>query len=228
MSPRPAPPASPSWKRAFDLAVAVPALVTLAPLGLVVGASIRLTMGRPVLFRQPRPGLHERTFHLVKFRTMRDATDGQGRPLPDDQRVTRLGRFLRASSLDELPELWNVLRGDMSLVGPRPLLVRYLPYYRPDERLRFTVRPGITGLAQVGGRNELPWDERLGLDVRYVRTLGPWTDLRILARTVGAVLGRRGLRAVNVATAALQDLDVERRDAPWVRREPAPPQGSTP
>jgi len=198
----------------------VPALVALSPVMLAAAVAVRASLGRPVLFAQERPGLHERTFRLRKFRTMRDAVDARGRPLPDAERLTRLGAFLRATSIDELPELFSVLKGDMSLVGPRPLLVRYLPYYRPEERARFLVPPGITGLAQVEGRNDLPWDARLALDVAYVQRQSPWLDLALLARTVLKVVRRSGVQVV--PDRAMQDLDAERRDAPWVRRDPPP------
>ncbi len=173
-----------------------------------VAVAIRLSMGRPVLFRQIRPGLGERPFTLLKFRTMIDALDADGRPLPDTARLTRLGRFLRRSSLDELPQLWNVLRGEMSLIGPRPLLPRYLPWFTQEERLRFTVRPGITGWAQVNGRNTSSWDERLAMDVWYVRHQSLSLDARILARTLA-----NSIRGTGVATDpsdVMLDLDVER------------------
>lgn len=208
----------PAWKRPFDLALAGPAVVVLSPVMLGVAAAVRLSMGSPVLFEQVRPGMDEQPFRLLKFRTMRDAVGPDGEPLPDDVRITWVGKVLRLTSLDELPELLNVLRGDMSLVGPRPLLVRYLPYYKPEERLRFTIRPGITGLAQIAGRNQVPWDERLALDVEYVQKCSPWLDLQILARTVLSVVRSEGVNVVNMPTATMDNLDVERRDAPWVRR----------
>lgn len=207
------------WKRALDLALAVPAVLALSPVMLATAAAVRLSMGRPVFFEQERPGLDEKPFRLRKFRTLRDAVDAQGRPLPDSQRTTRVGNLLRATSLDELPELLHVVKGDMSLVGPRPLLVRYLPYFRPEERLRFRVRPGITGLAQILGRNDLPWDMRLGLDVDYVRRMSPAFDLAILARTVLRVVRRSGVQVV--PDQVMLDLDQERRDAPYVRRAAA-------
>jgi lipopolysaccharide/colanic/teichoic acid biosynthesis glycosyltransferase len=176
-------------KRAIDVSAAAIGLVACAPVLAAVAIAVRVTMGRPVLFRQQRPGLHGRPFALVKFRTMRD---GHG---PDGERLTRLGRFLRACSLDELPELWNVLRGDMSLVGPRPLLVRYLPFFTDRERIRHSVRPGITGWAQVHGRNAVGWDERLALDAWYVDHWSPGLDLRILARTFAIVVARQGIQA---------------------------------
>lgn len=198
-------------KRLLDLLVAGLALVLLAPLLAVLALAIRLSMGRPVFFRQERPGFLGRPFRIVKFRTMREARDARGNLLPDGQRLTRLGAFLRRTSLDELPELWNVLRGDMSVVGPRPLLMRYLPYFRPRERLRFEVRPGITGLAQVSGRNCLGWDQRLELDACYVENLSLAQDLGILWRTLRAVLKREGAAAN--ADEVETCLDEERRAA---------------
>lgn len=186
-------------KRALDLAVAVPVLVLTAPVQAMTAVAVRVTLGTPVLFRQERPGLHGRRFTMVKFRTML-LPDQVGGTTDDDVRLTTVGRVLRATSLDELPTLLNVLRGDMSLVGPRPLLVEYLDRYTPTQARRHEVRPGLTGLAQVGGRNQQTWDERLRLDVEYVDT---WTfagDLRILARTFGAVLRRDGISAAGHAT----------------------------
>lgn len=183
-----------SAKRLFDLCLALPALVLLSPLLLATALAVRLGLGPGVLFRQERPGLHGRPFTILKFRTMRQ---GDG---PDGERLTRLGRFLRAASLDELPELWNVVRGDMSLVGPRPLLVAYLERYTPRQARRHEVRPGITGLAQVSGRNALSWEERFELDVWYVDNRSFALDLAILARTVGAVFSRRGVSAQGSAT----------------------------
>lgn len=180
-------------KRLLDVLLAGLALVVLAPLLAGLALAVWFSLGRPVFFRQERPGFQGRPFRIVKFRTMNDARDAQGNLLPDGQRLTRLGRFLRRTSLDELPELWNVLRGDMSLVGPRPLLMRYLPYFRPRERLRFEVRPGITGLAQVSGRNCVGWDQRLELDAQYVENLSLAQDLRVLWRTVAAVVKREGV-----------------------------------
>lgn len=180
-------------KRALDVLASAAGLVVLSPVLLLVALAVRVNLGSPVFFRQERPGLHGRTFRLVKFRTMRDATDRDGRPLPDAERLTPFGRFLRASSLDELPELWNVLRGDMSLVGPRPLLTQYLPLYSPRQARRHEVRPGLTGWAQVNGRNALGWKERLELDVWYVEHRSLVLDLRILLRTVATVFARRGI-----------------------------------
>jgi sugar transferase EpsL len=175
-------------KRLFDVVVSTVLLVALFPVLLAVAALVARRIGRPVLFRQERPGRHGRPFVMVKFRTMRDAVDAQGLPLPDADRMTTFGTALRASSLDELPELWNVLRGDMSLVGPRPLLMEYLPLYSPLQRRRHDVRPGITGWAQVNGRNAVSWDERFRHDIWYVDHRSFLLDLKILLLTVSRVL----------------------------------------
>lgn len=180
-------------KRAFDIVVAAFGLLLCAPLLLVIWGVVRLTLGSPAMFRQRRPGLHGKLFEMVKFRTMRQAVDAQGTPLPDEQRMTRLGSLLRSTSLDELPELWNVLKGDMSLVGPRPLLPQYLPLYSARQRRRHEVRPGVTGWAQVNGRNTLPWPDRLEMDVWYVDNQSQWLDLRIMGLTVVRVLRRHGI-----------------------------------
>ncbi|BET69351.1 sugar transferase [Opitutales bacterium ASA1] len=177
-------------KRLFDFCVALVALVVLAPVIAVVALLVRVKLGSPVLFRQERPGLHGRTFTLLKFRSMRDAVDAHGHALPDAERLPPFGRMLRSTSLDELPELWNVLKGEMSLVGPRPLLVKYLPLYTPEQARRHDVRPGITGLAQVNGRNRQSWEERFAVDVWYVDNRTFWMDLKILVRTVFKVLAR--------------------------------------
>ena len=188
-------------KRALDVTVASAALVVLAPLALGVAAVVAGTLGRPVLFRQRRPGLGGRPFLMYKFRTMSDRRAPDGTPLPDDQRLGRTGALLRATSLDELPELFNVLRGDMSLVGPRPLLVEYLPLYTPEQMRRHDVRPGITGLAQVSGRNALTWEEKFELDVWYVDHHSLVGDLRILLRTLRKVAGGEGVTEPGQATA---------------------------
>ncbi len=180
-------------KRLFDLVAASAGLIVLSPVLLAVALAVRLFIGRPVIFRQSRPGLHGRPFVLLKFRTMSDERDDEGNLLPDEKRLTRLGKWLRHSSLDELPELWNVLKGEMSLVGPRPLLMEYLPLYTPEQARRHEVRPGITGWAQVNGRNALDWDERLRLDVWYVDHHGLWLDLRILWMTLFKVLRSEGV-----------------------------------
>lgn len=195
-------------KRAFDLAASLAALLVLSPLLLVTAVLVRIMLGTPVLFRQQRPGRHEHPFCILKFRTMTDQRDGSGLLLPDSARLTRFGRLLRRTSLDELPELYNVLRGDMSLVGPRPLLMRYLPFYSRRERLRHTVRPGITGWAQINGRNCLSWDERLEHDIWYVEHQSIRLDVCILFRTVAAVFRRKGL--VTDPRSIMQNLDEER------------------
>ncbi|WP_310467828.1 sugar transferase [Sphingomonas sp.] len=187
-------------KRLFDLLAASFALVLLAPVLLVVAVLVRIKLGAPVLFRQVRPGLHAAPFTVLKFRTMLDAAGPDGQPLPDSERLTPFGRFLRASSLDELPELWNVVKGDMSLVGPRPLLMEYVPLYTPEQARRHAVRPGITGWAQVNGRNALSWDEKFALDLWYVDHHNFWLDLRILWQTVVKVVARHGISAEGEAT----------------------------
>lgn len=187
-------------KRVFDLGVASLALITTMPLLTVVAVAVWLDLGRPILYRQERPGLNGKPFQIVKFRTMRNIAAADTTELADAARLSRLGRWLRASSLDELPELWNVLRGEMSLVGPRPLLTEYLPLYSPEQRRRHDVRPGITGWAQIHGRNALPWEERFELDVWYVDHQSLWLDLEILCRTVGKVLSRTGITEDGQAT----------------------------
>ena len=187
-------------KRVFDPILAFLALLALClPLMFLVW-KIRSKLGSPVLFKQIRPGLHGKPFTMVKFRTMTDARDASGALLPDAQRLTPFGRFLRASSLDELPELWNVLRGEMSLVGPRPLLMEYLPLYSLEQARRHEVRPGITGWAQVNGRNAISWTEKFALDVWYVDNRSLWLDMRILWLTVRKVLVRDGISAAGEAT----------------------------
>ncbi len=187
-------------KRLFDVAAVIATAPLWLPLLLVVALLVRVKLGSPVLFRQRRPGRDAVIFELVKFRTMREARDAAGRMLPDAERLAPFGRWLRATSLDELPELWNVLRGDMSLVGPRPLLVQYLGRYSPRQARRHEVRPGLTGLAQVMGRNAISWEERLEWDVRYVETHGLRLDAKILLLTFKAVLLRTGVSAHGEAT----------------------------
>ncbi|MFN3597237.1 MAG: sugar transferase [Rubricoccaceae bacterium] len=187
-------------KRLFDIVCAALGLLVLAPVLGAVALAVRVKLGSPVLFRQTRPGLSGRPFEMVKFRTMTDARDAQGRLLPDAERLTAFGRFLRSTSLDELPELWNVLRGEMSLVGPRPLLMQYLERYSPEQARRHEVRPGITGWAQVNGRNALSWEEKFALDVWYVDHQSFALDLRILWMTVRKVLAREGISAESSAT----------------------------
>jgi lipopolysaccharide/colanic/teichoic acid biosynthesis glycosyltransferase len=187
-------------KRCMDRLAAGVGLLCFAPVMAVTALVVRFTMGRPILFRQVRPGLGGKTFQLLKFRTMLEAQDAEGNPLPDAQRLTPVGKFLRAVSLDELPQLWNVLRGDMSLVGPRPLLVEYLPRYSPEQARRHDVLPGITGWAQVNGRNALGWDERFRLDVWYVDNWSLALDARILALTFLRVVQRQGISHEGDAT----------------------------
>lgn len=187
-------------KRLFDLFASLFCLLLLSPVIFVVTIQIRRKLGSPVFFRQTRPGLNGKPFEMVKFRTMLDAIDKHGNPLPDDQRMTRFGSFLRATSLDELPELWNVLKGDMSLVGPRPLLMEYLPLYSEQQYRRHEVRPGVTGWAQVNGRNAISWEDKFKLDVWYVDNRSLWLDLKILFLTVKKVLVRDGISGEGEAT----------------------------
>jgi sugar transferase EpsL len=181
------------WKRPIDLIVSLLALAVLSPVLLAISAVILIRMGRPVLFRQVRPGLQGAPFELLKFRTMTDNRDLNGHLLPDEDRVTRLGSWLRSTSCDELPEFINVVRGEMSLVGPRPWLVRYLERYTPEQARRMDVRPGLTGLAQVTGRNASSWSERLEHDLTYIDSITAWGDLKIVARTLAMVLTREGI-----------------------------------
>jgi sugar transferase EpsL len=187
-------------KRVFDVVVSATALVVLAPVMGLIALLVWRTMGRPVLFRHVRPGLHGKPFVMYKFRTMRDLRDAEGKLLPDEARLTPFGRWLRTTSLDELPELVNVLRGEMSLVGPRPLLMEYLDRYTPEQARRHEVKPGITGWAQIHGRNNLSWDERFKLDVWYVDNWSLWLDVKILWRTLWMVLRREGISAQGHAT----------------------------
>jgi sugar transferase EpsL len=187
-------------KPAIDRALAALALVILAPVLVAIAAAVRIQLGSPVLFAQWRPGKHGRLFRLYKFRTMSLARDAAGNLLADDQRLTRFGRFLRSASLDELPELWCVLVGQMSFVGPRPLLAEYLEHYSPDEARRHEVLPGLTGWAQVHGRNDVPWEKRLALDTWYVRHQSLGLDLKILALTLVTLVRRQGITAPGHAT----------------------------
>ena len=187
-------------KRIVDILGAGLGLLLLSPVLAIVAYKIRRDMGSPVLFRQTRPGLHGKPFQMVKFRTMRNATDAEGKPLPDAERPTKLGQFLRSSSLDELPELWNVLKGEMSLVGPRPLLMEYMPLYSVEQARRHEVRPGVSGWAQVNGRNAISWDEKFALDVWYVDNRSLWLDLKIIWLTTRKVIKRDGISAAGEAT----------------------------
>ena len=196
-------------KRPLDCVLAACALILLSPVLLVVAILVRLKLGAPVIFHQERPGKDERIFRLCKFRTMTDERDERGELLPDAERLTRFGAVLRRTSLDELPELVNILKGDMAIVGPRPLLVRYLPWYTAREKRRHEVRPGLTGLAQVSGRNYVGWDRRLDLDVRYAERITFWGDLQIIFRTVRSVLSQEDV-AVDTDTTE-QYLDLERK-----------------
>ncbi len=187
-------------KRILDILGAGLGLLLLSPVLVVLTIMIRRQMGAPVLFRQIRPGRDGKPFQMIKFRTMRDAVDADGNQLPDSERMTRLGRFLRSSSLDELPELLNVLKGEMSLVGPRPLLMEYLPLYSPEQARRHEARPGVSGWAQVNGRNAISWDEKFALDVWYVDNRTIWLDLKIIWLTIRKVVKREGISAAGEAT----------------------------
>lgn len=188
------------WRRALELVIVVLLALLLAPVYATVAALVRIVMGRPVLFQQWRPGLKGRPFRLLKFRTMRDARDHGGQLLPDSKRLTCLGQFLRRTSLDELPELLSVLKGDMSLVGPRPLLMKYLPLYSPEQMRRHDVKPGITGWAQVNGRNALTWEEKFALDVWYVDHQSLQLDIKIFLLTILRILAREGINHPGHAT----------------------------
>lgn len=187
-------------KRAFDLLLTIPAIAILMPVFLLLFIMIRFKLGSPVLFKQQRPGLHGRPFIMYKFRTMTDQRDDSGALLPDSERLTAFGRLLRSTSLDELPELWNVVRGDMSLVGPRPLLMEYLPLYSEEQFRRHEMRPGITGWAQVNGRNAIDWDARFKLDSWYVENQSLMLDIRIIFLTIKKVFAREGIHAAGEAT----------------------------
>ena len=187
-------------KRFFDFFLAIVILISLSPVIVLVASKIRNKLGSPVLFKQVRPGKDGKPFEMVKFRTMRDAVDANSDPLPDSERLTPFGNWLRSTSLDELPELWNVLKGDMSLVGPRPLLMEYLPLYNSEQYRRHEVRPGVTGWAQVNGRNAISWEEKFKLDVWYVNNQSFWLDVKILWLTAKKVLVRDGISAEGEAT----------------------------
>lgn len=187
-------------KRTVDIIVSVAGLLTLGPMLVILAVIVRLKLGSPVLFRQQRPGLGGRPFWLIKFRTMTNQRDAAGNLLPDEQRLPAYGRFLRSASLDELPELFNVLKGDMSIVGPRPLMMKYLSRYTPEQAKRHEVKPGITGWAQVNGRNAVSWEDRFKLDVWYVDNHSLWLDLKILFKTVAAVFKREGITQQGRAT----------------------------
>lgn len=187
-------------KRGLDFILSLVASIILSPVMLIVAVLVRIKLGSPVLFKQPRPGKNEKIFNMYKFRTMTDARDENGELLPDEVRLTKFGKTLRSTSLDELPELFNILKGDMSIVGPRPLLVRYLPLYNERQKHRHDVRPGFTGLAQVNGRNSISWEEKFEWDVKYMEHVTFLQDCRIILKTIGVVLKRDGISSTTSAT----------------------------
>ena len=198
------------FKRLLDIMISLIALIVLSPILLVVWILVRVKLGGPAIFTQQRPGKDEKIFKLYKFRSMTNERDANGELLPDEVRLTKFGKILRSTSLDELPELFNILKGDMSLIGPRPLLVRYLPWYTEEERHRHDVRPGLTGLAQVNGRNALGWEDRFKYDLEYVNNLTLGMDLKVLGMTVGKVLKRSG--TLSGADQTVADFDVYRKE----------------
>lgn len=187
-------------KRLLDIIIASIALILLSPLYFYVAHKVKKNLGSPVLFRQVRPGLHGKPFEMIKFRTMKDALDEQGNPLPDNERLTPFGKMLRSTSLDEMPELWNVIKGDMSIVGPRPLLMEYLPLYNKEQAKRHDVRPGMTGHAQVNGRNAIGWEEKFKLDTWYVENKSTVLDFKIMLKTVQKVIAKDDISAEGEAT----------------------------
>ncbi|CAI3159753.1 putative sugar transferase EpsL [Acinetobacter calcoaceticus] len=187
-------------KRLLDIIIASIALILLSPLYLYVAYKVKKNLGSPVLFRQVRPGLNGKPFEMIKFRTMKDAIDIQGNPLPDSERLTSFGKMLRSTSLDEMPELWNVIKGDMSIVGPRPLLMEYLPLYNKEQAKRHEVRPGMTGHAQVNGRNAIGWEEKFKLDTWYVENRSLWLDFKIMLQTVKKVIAKDDINEAGEAT----------------------------
>lgn len=196
-------------KRTLDFVLSLMALIALSPVILIIAALVRIKLGSPIIFKQQRPGLNEKIFTMYKFRTMTDKKDKFGELLPDSDRLTKFGRILRSTSLDELPELWNILKGDMSIVGPRPLAVQYLPYYNEYERKRHSVRPGLTGLAQVNGRNTILWEEKFRYDIAYCGTISCYNDIIIIFKTLKKIIDRKdiGIRGEN----GLQDFDIYRK-----------------
>jgi len=188
------------FKRLIDILLSLPALIILSPVILITAILVRVKLGSPVLFKQQRPGKDEKIFTMRKFRTMTDAKDGNGELLPDEIRLTKFGKFLRSSSLDELPELYNIIKGDMSIIGPRPLLVQYLPYYDELQKRRHEVRPGLTGLAQINGRNATTWDERFQFDIQYIDNMSFAQDVKIFFATIGTVFKQEGVNAEDHAT----------------------------
>jgi undecaprenyl phosphate N,N'-diacetylbacillosamine 1-phosphate transferase len=180
-------------KRILDLILSLMALILLMPLMIIIGILVRINLGSPIIFKQKRPGKNEKTFTLYKFRTMTDKRDIDGNLLPDEYRLTKFGKFLRSTSLDELPELINIIKGDMAIVGPRPLLVEYLPYYTEEEKHRHDVRPGLTGLAQVNGRNAISWEEKLKYDTEYIKKISFYSDLKIIFKTIKKTIKREDI-----------------------------------
>lgn len=202
-------------KRILDFFISLISLIVLLPVLLVIAILVRVKLGNPIIFKQERPGKNEKIFTLYKFRTMTDEKDEKGELLPDSKRLTKFGKILRSTSLDELPELFNILKGDMSIVGPRPLLVRYLPYYTKQERHRHDVRPGLTGLAQISGRNLLRWEEKLSKDVEYVNNYSFLYDLKIIVKTMQKVIKRDGIissEIININGYKIRPLDIERSE----------------
>lgn len=193
-------------KRLLDVLLSMCALLVLSPVLLIIALLVRVKLGSPVIFKQQRPGKDEKIFTLYKFRSMTDETDADGNLLPDDVRLTRFGRALRSTSLDELPELWNILKGDMSIVGPRPLMVSYLAYYTEEESHRHDVRPGITGLAQVNGRSFISWEEIFAYDLQYMSIMTFWNDLKIIWQTVGKVIGHKDIADITEVTVGVDGL----------------------
>lgn len=181
-------------KRTLDLILSLMALIVLMPLMIIIGILVRINLGSPIIFKQKRPGKNEKIFTLYKFRTMTDKRDIDGNLLPDEYRLTKFGKFLRSTSLDELPELINIIKGDMAIVGPRPLLVEYLPYYTEEEKHRHDVRPGLTGLAQVNGRNEISWEEKLKYDTEYIKEISFYSDLKIIFKTIKKTIKRKDIK----------------------------------
>lgn len=187
-------------KRIFDITAAATALVVLSPVYAITAYKVKKNLGSPVFFRQTRPGLYGKPFEMIKFRSMKDAVDSNGNPLADSERLTSFGRKLRSTSLDELPELWNVIKGDMSLVGPRPLLMEYLPLYNQEQNRRHLLRPGITGYAQVNGRNAISWEDKFRLDIWYIENQSMWLDIKILFKTVAKVVKAEDIQSFNHVT----------------------------
>lgn len=198
-------------KRFLDILISLIAIVILSPVLIFVALLVRIKLGSPVIFKQARPGMNGKEFEMMKFRSMTNEKDEFGQLMPDEKRLTRFGRSLRKTSLDELPELFNILRGDMSIVGPRPLLVRYLPYYTDTEQKRHLVRPGLTGLSQVNGRNNLNWDRRLYLDSFYVEHLSLWMDFKIILKTIYKIFDQSDIKSGNELQ--IRSLDVERKNS---------------